>query len=465
MTACSQEQFGGAIKSETAQTDPLKNFQQVSCSNRTLIKPKVDILYIVDNSLSTYAIQSDIKNAVANTVSLVSQEFDYRLVGTPLINSSNDNTKFKVLTNSEDSLGTNSSKKIISPSEFGFFDYPASGSNEYGFQRVADFITYHSSSSVQENRLFRQGAYLLVVLISNGRDTSVEYSYAGNSNYYNSTAYLNHKTSLINLKNQLNSQEFRFMSVVTHATPVCNQSGWLAATKSYVQMSKDIFFANNPTAQEQSSNPSNDSYNLCASGLSTIFNAVNDSIKQVVVPHKYKYWPIEFDNFDSSKLKVFKTSGASSPVEMTSGWTYKPNPDGTSINTRISPLPEGEPTTSKHLIEFSSGNEVTYPDCISITSTTNLEFFQYIVLPVPPVESSIVVRIRGQEISKSTTNGWQYTAYQQVPNIKVPHTYNGQYYSDQPATPRSGYMIKLNGDNNYYKTGDSVEIYYTPAPL
>jgi hypothetical protein len=78
-----------------------------------------------------------------------------------------------------------------------------------------------------------------------------------------------------------------------------------------------------------------------------------------------------------------------------------------------------------------------------------------------PQVSSIVLKINGQEIPKATSStspGWWFLDGQQTRNIKVQH--NG--FSDLPAVLRTGYMVKLNGANNYYKSGDDVKIHYVP---
>jgi hypothetical protein len=95
---------------------------------------------------------------------------------------------------------------------------------------------------------------------------------------------------------------------------------------------------------------------------------------------------------------------------------------------------------------------------VQIISETNPEYFGYVVLPKIPKLESVTLKIRGQVIPQSSSNGWSYIG-QQTRNIKVP--YLG--FIDQPAALRTGYMIKLNGTSNYYKSGESVTIDYIPA--
>src|SRR3989338_8669634 len=87
LVSCGSEQFGTTPQSSTSAPDPLRVYEHHSCTNRTLIPPKVDIVYVVDNSGSSFNIQDSVKAAVRNTVNSISQEFDYRVIGTTLLNT------------------------------------------------------------------------------------------------------------------------------------------------------------------------------------------------------------------------------------------------------------------------------------------------------------------------------------------------------------------------------------------
>lgn len=460
LAGCGKEEFGSTAQNNTQSASPLTNYKQVSCSSFTLIKPKVDILYVVDNSTSNYYVADDIKTAVKNTVATISQQFDYRVIGTNLLPL--DETPFddyQVMTNSQDPLSSEaSSRVVISSSQLNFFSNRKDGA-EAGLRRVIEFVNYNTGISPS---LFRQNAYLVIVLVSNGRDTEVE----GQSSFNNSTfektdgngvsIYSHRLNSMKYIKDTLlHSQQLRFFSVTADTS--CN-SGWLSSALSYSRMSRDIY-----SYSEATDSPgSRDHFDLCSGGISKVFTAINSSIKQVVIPHRYKYWPITFtdsDDIDVSKIKVFKSTPNSAPVQVTTGWQYLRNP-GT-VNTRVFPLPEGEPTDAKHLIEFTAGNEVEYPACISVTSTSKTEYFGYIVLPQAPTVDSLVVRINGKTIPKSNTNGWSYigNAYR---NIKMEYPAAGD---QNPGVYKSGFMIQLNGSANYYKSGDSVEVNFAAAPI
>ena len=456
LAGCGKEQFGTTPQSQSSQPDAITAFKQVSCSNHTLVKPEVDVLYVVDNSTSTYYLASDIKTAIQKTIGSISSQFDYRVIGTPLLQTTSGNEDYQVLAKSPETLPAIAiNKKVSSPSKFNFFINTVPGSSEPGLERIRSFITSHQSDG-----LFRQGAYLFVLLISNGRDTDVESLSCPTcgDTIQNVTAYNSRKTSLLNLKNYLNSQQFRLFSLVTH--PGCTKSGWKTSAKSYMQMSKDLY-NEDPSPTDQGSDSTPDSYDLCQGSISGVFSSVNSAIQQIIIPHTYKYWPITFTEtatgLNTNEIKVYKSSPSSSPVLLPpSSWSYISNSALTSYPTRILPEP-GEPTSARHLIQFTTGNEITYPECVQITSTSNLEYFGYVVMNKIPKLESVILKKNSQVISQSSSNGWSYIG-QQTRNIKVSN--NG--FSATPAALRSGYMLQLNGSANYYKSGDNVEIYYVP---
>lgn len=457
LVGCGSEQFGTASKSTSTQADGLKSFQQLSCSTYTLIKPKVDILYVVDNSLSNTYIESGIRSAVSETVNSISKEFDYRVIGTNLLPDSTPYNDYQVLTNSSDILPSEAAgKKVISASELNFFELPADETiMETGLSRVVNFIN-------NKPGLFRTNAYLLIVLVSNGRDEEVQYSTSptGNGSAQNATLYNQRLASFTSIKSSLNLQQLRFMSVTPDRG--CTRDGWRDAETSYNQMSRDLYQASG--AKDNGS--ARDHYNLCGStSISSIFASVNNSIKQVVVPHVYKYWPITFaennETVSLSEIQVYKVTGNNAPVLLpSSSWTYRNIPGG--VNTRVSPTP-GEFNSGSHFVEFNSSSYITYPDCVQVKSVSRTEYFGFVVIPQEPVASSIVVRVNGKDIPNSSTNGWSYLGNVSVPrNIKMPYPASGD---ELPAVYKTGFMVQLNGSANYYKSGDSVEVFYTPQAI
>lgn len=456
LAGCGGEQFGTAPQSSSSTADALKNYSHSSCSTYTLIKPKVDVLYVVDNSSSSYYIASDVRNAISNTVNSLSSDFDYRVIGTPLLETPTGNNDYQIMTNSSDLAGVPSdSRRVSSAGAFTFFSNSPTSGIEKGLSRVVDFVGYH------KNSLLRNNAYLMVVLVSNGRDMEVEEDagFGNGETKLNSANYNARLGSFRTLKQNLNSIQLRMISVT--AKSVC-KPGWRSSNLSYVKMAKQLYADSGAT-----DSPSNqDSFDLCGSGISSIFTAINNSIKQVVLPHQYRYWPITFaennESVSTSEIKVHKVSSNGTSVELARGsdWVYEDRGSAQTVNTRELPT-VGEPVTGRHFIRFT--NLLTYPDCVLVTSISRTEYFGYVVLPQKPRIDTVVVRINGQMINKSSTNGWSdETSVVKTINIKVPYPAAGD---ENPPVVRTGFMLKLNGSSNYYKSGDNVEVNYIPEGI
>jgi hypothetical protein len=457
LVGCGSEQFGSVPQSTKTLADPLTSFANNACSTYTLIKPKVDVLYVVDNSSSSYYISSDIKTALSNTVNSLSSSFDYRVIGTPLIESVGGNNDYQVMTNSSDLQGIPSdSRRISSAGNFSFFSSAPVSGVEKGLGRVISFVDHH------KNSLIRNNSYLIVVLVSNGRDLEVEEDsgFGNGETRLNAANYNARLTSFMNLKSSLNSLQLRMISV--SAKSVCS-SGYRTALKSYVKMSNDLYVE----AKAQDNNAALDSYDLCSSGgVSSIFSAINNSIQQVVLPHQYRYWPITFaennEMVSTAEIKVQKISpnGASATLARDTDWFYEDRGSAQTVNTRELPT-EGEPVTGRHFIRFA--NLVTYPDCVLVTSISRTEYFGYIVLPQKPKIETVSLRINGRVIPQSSTNGWSdMSSAPTTRNIKVPYPAAGD---ENPPLIRTGFMLQLNDPVNYYKSGDSVEVNFIPAGI
>lgn len=432
LVSCGGEQFGTTPQSTSNSVQAPTGYKQYSCSSHTLIKPKVDVLYVVDNSGSIFDIQDAVKAAIKNTANTISQNFDYRLISTKLIQPQTDSTPYDdylVLTNSTDAL-PDTSKKVSVASELFNFVYDGKAM-ERGLGRTYEFMNHH------KNSLLRNGAYQIVVLVSNGRDDQV----AGDSALFASTL-----TNYQTLKGALQAPQLRFLSVTAKGS--CGKS----AADTYVKMSTSL-------------NSSSDSFDICSSSLSNLFSVVNSTIQQVIIPHHYRYWPMTFAKVGDTEnsfgeIKVYKVSGNSAPVLVpASEWTYHESTQGWE-NTRELPT-VGERADYKHFVRFN--NLVTYPDCIQIEAKSRTEYFGYIILPRAPQLAGIYVTINGNSIPQSSTNGWTYIGNVTVPkNIKMPYPNAGD---DLPKVEKMGFMIQLNGSSNYYKSGDNVQVNFIPAAI
>lgn len=440
LAGCGSEQFGAAPQSSTSNPNAVSSFNQLSCTSSTLIKPKVDILYVVDNSGSALSMSSDIKNSITNTIGSISQQFDYRVIGTKLIPDTASDYDYRVMTNSTEAL-PNSSKKIISSSEMPFFTPPVIGApKEAGMGRIVNFIN-------QANSPIRNNSHLLIILVSNGRDNQIETDHDGMNSTatQQNTVALNQRISDLNtIRTNKSLIEMRFMPITAHS--YCGDAR--DSTNSYVAAAGLL--------------TNSEVFNLCSNSVSNIFAIVNSTIQQEIVPHHYRYFPMTFAKASDTRntfgeIKVYKVTGNNAPVELSSGWSYHESASGME-NTRELPT-VGEPVSGRHFIRFD--NLVTYPDCIQIKSSSRTEYFGYVVLPNQPQPATITLRINGATIPQSSTNGWTYIG-NSTRNIKMAYPNPGD---DQPAVSKAGYMLQLNGASNYYKSGDSVVVDYLPASL
>lgn len=454
LTGCGNEQFGTGGQSSNSTVPSVSAFSAQSCSSYTLIKPKVDVVYVVDNSASSYYLASDIKNALRNTVDTLSSDFDYRVIGTPLIETANGNNDYQVMTNSTDLAGLpGAPKRIQNSSDFTFFSNPGGGGYERGLSRVNSFVSNHKSTG-----LIRNNAHTIVVLISNGRDADIEQQgpYGNGETIYNASAFASALSSLKSKKNA--GYQLRFNSVTAHSS--C-QSGWFSSQKSYVQMSKEIYNHSGATDQDGDSSP--DAYDLCGSGFSTIFSSVNNSIKQVLIAHGYRYWPITFaennETVDINEIQVTKISSNGSKTQLVRGtdWSYQDNVNPMLINTREVPTP-GEPITGRHFVRFN--DLLMYPDCVLVTSVSRKEYFDWVVLPKKPL-LPVTVKVNGVEIPQSALSTSQVSTSQTL-NIKAPYPTSAD---ENPPVMRTGFMIQITNPQYYYKSGDTVETNYTPAGI
>lgn len=463
LVSCGSEQFGTTPQSSASNPDPIRVYEQHSCSSYTLVKPKVDIIYMIDNTESYYYSDTELKNAIAGTINQVSSQFDYRIITTTLVNptqdlrdtyssygaSSTDNSDFRFLTNSgTDGLpSTVTNNKVISTSELtSFLTVLRQPHRERGIWRLNQFMKRHQTTG-----LLRQEAYNLVVLVSNNRDMDLE-TVNTDGTTSPTSLYSTRLNELTSTKNSLQSKMLRLFSVTAQSS--CKE-GWIPSTHSYVKMSQAFGAA--------------DSFDLCSGGFANLFTDVNSSIQQVIIPHVYRLWPITFaDNStpmtNFTAVQVYKVSGSNAPQLIpASSYTYEENATLAPKNILTTTNPSQTVSGKRHFIKFNSGSEVTYPDCIQVKSTSRTEYFGYIVLQRAPQPATIYVTINGVVIPQSSTNGWTYLGNTTVPNIKVTHP-NSQG-SENPAIPGSGFMIKLNGQNNYYKSGDNVQVNFIPAAI
>lgn len=457
MISCGEEVITQNTQNSTFKSSELESFELSTCSQMTLRKPPVDILYVIDNTGSTLenSFQA-IKSEIQKTVSTISSQFDYHIYFAPLNATSGDNiTTYPLIVSDPDSIPSLSNVNQTNIENLNMFAKASGNNSEYGFSRVKNLI-----ESNRANGIFRNNAHTIVLLISNGDDTEALTTVSGNK-VLDSNKFTQIKNELLkftskyasanaSLSNPLKAQSFRFISLVAHSS--CN--GWVKG-ELYKKMSNDIY-----DYQTLSDSSSKDSLDLCGENYSSIFSAVNSSIKSVIEGHKYDHWPISFaseSSIQANDIQVIKVKQDNSRVEIpedaTDGFEYL----GYKQDQKLTYAPADANEIASGLIIKLNGNaRIEYPDCIIAKTRTPTEYFGYFALPKEPDLSTIEVKIAGIKYEQSTTDGWNYLGWRDTLNIKVPGPTNA---SVTPPLNKSGYMIQLNG-NAIFSNGTTVEVFY-----
>lgn len=508
LSSCGEESFSTKSKSDGLVTNTITTNSSSSCASFTLVKPKVDFLFLWDNSTSTTFINNDTKEALAQVVENISDRFDYHVMLAPLINNTSDtNHQAKLIASNTNGLSGSAINMMIPSSSasaaLNSFD-DAQGSLESGISRSVKLIKDNYT-----NGIFRRKAYTYIVVMSNQDDNSWQ---VGKSQPDESdrTAYVADETKkLLCLRGNylpssgnctglnLNAIQLRFMNITsfTDNDSSCSGVSSVKRGKTYQNVSEIIYDepykiwsdqnGNNQLdqASEVTGNDFNrhidqdgesmpDSYNICnRSNFTSIFDGINGSINQAIVAHKYDYWPVATSGaaaIDPAEIEVYKNGSSiprlSEPVTSSSanGFTFTNSVQ--TVDTRYEPT-SGESFTG-YVVKLYGSARVTYPECIQVKTQTPKEYYGYINMTAKPVESSIVVQINGKTISKSTSNGWELIKSNGQPrfydnkNIKI--TSPTDYSEATPAVNRSGYFLKLNG-SAVYSNGAAIEVFYDPA--
>lgn len=456
LVSCGEEVLTQNTLSTSYTASDLQGFELNTCAQMHFDKPPVDILFIVDNSGSSLLPKfAEIKSQIANTINTISSDFDYHIYVAPLIALQGDSLQGYPLLVSDTSTLNNTALNIVTPNSLQFFSQATGGTDEHGFVRATALINANKT-----NGIFRSKANTVVVTISNGDDNSATQTLNGQP-YYNSTVFNNAKNELLAYSalhggtSSLQAESFRYLTLVAHSN--CN--GYKAGYQ-YKKMSNEIYAAMN-----YNDDSNKNSYNLCSNNFTSLFSSINNSIRAVVVGHKYNKWKISNANpgdIQLDDLTVTKILADGSSVNISAG-TVNGYSDldffTTPQNTRYEPT-AGEPKTGL-LINLNGTARVTYPECIIAKTRTPTEYYGFLALPREPQTDSIKVIIRGQEISQDSTNGWGYIGWKESQNIKVTGPTNVPI---TPAVYKSGYFIKLFG-SAIFTNGDTIEVYYKPASL
>ena len=464
--SCGKEEFIANKSLEILEVPPTFTSSLESCANHTLIRPPVDLLFIWDDTSSQYFVNEQTKAALRNTISLVSDRFDYHIFIAPL---SGDVTqpRFLVTRNTEGlsssalNLRVNVDQAVEGISQFS----TSTVSNEIGL-----FTSHLELTNNSANGIFRRNAHTMVILMSNGNDQ--RYSSNGLYDPISTNTYISNMQNNFNdLRASLNPLSLRFISLVPHQSCI---AGWKIGS-TYRDFSKLIHeqtfdCANNPAADFECSRATPDSHDICGLGFNHLFDAVNNSISDTVIKHRYNFWPISFQRepllFNPETIKVYKSNGEQllelpdGVVDQT-GWHYI----GYKTNHPTSYEPVVGENVSAHMISLHRDAKVSYPECLIVSYDSPTYFYGYIALNSRPFENSIIVKINGQTIPKDPIDGWSILGVVPSQNLRVmgdnhPASPLNEAYPAEVA--RNKFILKLS-PNYIYQSGDNVEVKYDPA--
>lgn len=462
-TSCAKEEFATKRNLNSINVPLTFSSTVENCSDYTLIRPYVDFLFLWDNTSSQVFVSNETKSALNQTINLISNRFDYHIMMAPLVQTGS-NTNFLI---SRNTVGLSSSALDIrideSEAEDSLDSFTTSGSSEeHGIQRAVDIISQNRS-----NGIFRKNSYVVIVVMSNGND-----QFFTSSGFYDGPATNNYVQSklqeLSNLSIERESIKTRFISLVGHQS--CN-NGWKEGS-TYRQFSALVHENNYNCSSDQSSDyeclsQTPDSHDICQMNFSGLFDAVNNSITDTVVKHKYDHWPISMQEepilFDENTIQVFKSTGeelleVSGETPGENGWKYI----GYKVNQPTTYEPFVGENVSAHTLQLFGDAKVTYPECLLISYESPTYYYGYGYLDAKPLEGSIRVKKNGVLISEDE---WTYIGFKEAQNLRVigPGNPSEPFLEGFPAdTVFNKYIIKFS-ESFIYQNGDVIEITSDPT--
>ncbi len=454
LAACGKEEFAIKKQSENATTPTLTKYATQSCSTFSVDMPKVDFLFLWDNSSSQFFINDTTKAALGNLVTKISPKFDAHIMIAPLIVSGSDQSvgpKYLAVTHDTEGLSSAAMALLVPLDQIAgkLTSFQTAGSSmEPGFDRAMALLNAHKGS----DGIFRQNAHTIIVTMSNGNDSSGIVVLPADP-VQDRTTFDSRKNLFDGIKTSLNAIEFRYMTLVAHSP--CTLSGGISSRRGtrYIDMSNAFGIS--------------DSYDICATGFEAAFNGINSAITDQLVKHVYNYWPAITSNVNINEEVITVTKVMINPADgsvLSEIPLIKDDANGFKYigykenwNTRIEPS-IGEPATGVMIELFGSG-KATYPECIRINTQAPYDYYGYIALEREPDTSTIVLTIDGVSIGPSSSNGWEYVGFANNKNIRVDK--NGNTVAS-PAENRSGYFLKLSG-SAVYSNNSSIAINYRPV--
>ena len=464
MSSCTKDDFARTTVSTGEKAEPIKIEQVVGCSIYS--PPPLDILLLYDNSTSLYYFKRNIKAAIRELGTKLTNFEDYRICIAPLVYQGESNREFKC----QSYVQTNPQNSSASTTPQGLNDITIDGIttniySEKGFERVYNILSKNKYTSAEVDPIFRPEAVTVAIVVSNGDDTDYcrdswgNISECGKINYWSS--------KLLEYKNELALKQIRFISVVNRQiTSTCGGTVRYPGQR-YSLFSRVVYEAQGLTSDARATK---DSYDLCSGDLTQIFTQIAESINNYKVGHKYASWPLgNMTGKDPAKLQVWKGSQKIELVQgdIQNGFTY--DPTTTPKNIRESPpisIVSPAEIYSGPFINLFGAGKVIYPECLYIKKENYTKYYGYIVMNDEPDIETLKVLINGKEIPQTTLNGWIFLGFK--PSIfllvKSPQDLSpGPVPDENPQKYfKTGYVLKLHG-SAVYSDGAKIELFYKKA--
>lgn len=463
-SSCTKDDFARTTVSAGSKAEAIKIEEVVGCSLYS--PPPLDILILYDNSTSLYYFQRNIKAAIRELGTKLTNFEDYRICIAPLVYQGDPSREYKcqsyVQTVPKDSSVSIESQGLNNISIDGISTNIYS---EKGFERVYNILSKNKFTSAVVDPIFRPQAITAAIVVSNGDDTDFCRDSWGNISECGKINFWTNK--LLEFRNELSLKQIRFFSVVNSQISSTCGGTVRHPGQRYSLFSKALYESQGLTSDSRTTK---DSYDLCQADLSSIFTQIAASINNYKVGHKYGVWPIgSMRGKDPTKLKVWKGLNKVELIQgnLNNGFTY--DPSVTVKNIRETPPVSMISPAENHpgpFINLYGSGKVVYPECLYIKKEDFTKYYGYIVMNDEPDTSSLKIIINGKEIPQSTTNGWSYIGFkpsiyllvkssQDLTPGPVPEENSQKYF-------KTGYVIKLHGDA-VYSDGAKIELLYKKA--
>jgi hypothetical protein len=460
--SCTKEEFTRTNNKSSVTIDAVKVVEVAGCARYS--PPPLDILLLVDNSLSVNYLNANLPSLVSSIIRKSQQFKDYRIYIAPLIGRDNETDaqkqQYQLVSNDcRPGENLNIDAKCVAPDSVLLPVVESNIPSELGFKRVQDLLALNSKQNIANAKpVFRAGSYKMVILLSNGNDTDLTFDGSGNTfdtgqfeGYFQ--GFLNYSSSALSKSLQL-----RFISIVNFSK--CGSTVKLAGTR-YTEMSRRLYQAQGIT-DSPGLNP--DSYDMCTNSVGDLFARVATTIDKFKTGHVYNFWPIgDMNGVDPTKLEAMKSPSGEKLIlnDLQNGFKYV----GYRVNQNIRESPVVSNIVPKeiyndHFLELFGEGKVTFPECLYVKKPGFTKYYGYAILPDQPDLNYLTVKINGNEISQGAPNGWVYLGFKQSTNLLV-----NSPTDLSPITPgifKTGYVLKFYG-SSVYQDGSLIEIVYKKA--